>query len=71
MEIKIKTKYELGQEVVAYNPLEHKLNEIKISEIQFEIDKNGTSVWYRDNSTQELFREANLFPSREAFIANL
>lgn len=71
MEIKIKTKYELGQKVVTYNLFEHKLKEIEISEIQVDTDKEGNSIWYRDKSTQELFRENNIFDSREDFIAQL
>ena len=80
MEIKFKTKFDLGQKAVVFNKSKKKLQEIEISEVQFEIGISGTqldineietSIWYRDKTTFELFKEQDLYTSRDEFIAQL
>lgn len=71
MKLTIETKFDLGQTVVAFNTSRNKLQDIEIIEVQYDIDANGHYIWYRDKETRQLFREQDLFTSREEFIAQL
>lgn len=71
MELTIETKFDLGQTAVAFNTSKNKLQYIEIIEVQFDTDGTNTDIWYRDKKTQSLFREQNVFPSREDFIAQI
>lgn len=71
MKLTIETKFDLGQKAVAFNTSKKKLQNIEIVEIQFDTDVTSTSIWYRDKSTQGLFREQELYTSRDEFIAQL
>lgn len=70
-EITFKTKFDLGQTAVAFDSSSNKLQTIEIVEIQFDMDGCNSYVWYRDKHTRDLFRENNVFSSREEFIAQL
>lgn len=71
MKITIETKFDLGQKVIAFNTSRNKLQDIEIIEVQYDIDDNGHHIWYRDKETKQLFREQDLFTSRDEFIAQL
>lgn len=71
MKLTIETKFDLGQTAVAFNTSKKKLQDIEIVEVQFDTDGINTGIWYRDKSTQVLFREQELYTSRDEFIAQL
>lgn len=71
MKLTIETKFDLGQTAVAFNTSKKKLQDIEIVEVQFDTDGINTYIWYRDKSTRELFREKDLYTSRDEFIEQL
>ncbi len=71
MVITIKTKFELGQKAVALDVFKNKLLDIEICEVQFDTDGIDSKIWYRDKDTRKLFREQDVYTSREEFIAQL
>lgn len=71
MEITIKTKFELGQTAVAFDVFKNKLLDIEICEVQFDTDGINSKIWYRDKETRQLFKEQDVYTSREEFIAQL
>lgn len=71
MKLTIETKFDLGQTAVAFNTSKNKLQDIEIVEIQFDTDGNNDYIWYRDKQTRDLFREKDLYTSRDEFIAQL
>lgn len=76
MEINVKSKFNLDQKVVAFDSGTKKLQNIEISEIQFDAhivdsDTLKIDVWYRDKKTFQLFKEEEIYTSREEFIAQL
>lgn len=71
MKLTIETKFDLGQTAVAFNSSENKLKDIEIVEIQFDTDGINDYIWYRDKQTRDLFREKDLYTSRDEFIAQL
>lgn len=70
-EITFSTKYEIGQKAVAYDFIRRKLVDIEVSEIQFSTEGINTSVWYKDGKTQCIYREDDIYISRDEFIENL
>ena len=70
-EIKFTTKFELGQKAVAYDSLQHKLIDIEIDKINFSTDGIDTIIFYRDGITLGIYREDEVYTSREEFIAQL
>lgn len=71
MEMTITTKFNIGQKVVAFDSTTLKLKDFEISEIHFYADLKKTSTWYRDGKTRDIFKEADIFVSREEFINQL
>lgn len=71
MKLTIETKFDIGQTAVAFNTSKKKLQNIEIIEVQFDTDGINSYIWYRDKSTQGLFREQELYTSRDEFIAQL
>lgn len=70
-EIKFTTKFELGQKAVAFNFTKRKLLEIEITEIHFNTDGINTSIWYKDGKTHSIYKEDDIYTSRDEFIEKL
>lgn len=70
MEISIKTKFDLGQTIVAFVGIKNKLIPFVVTRIDFGYTKDGVDIWYHGDDNI-MARECNCFSSREEFIAQL
>ena len=70
MEISIKTKFDLGQTIVAFVGIKNKLIPFTVTRIDFGITKDGIDIWYHGDEGI-MAMECNCFLSKEEFIAQL
>lgn len=70
MEIKITTKYGIGDKVIVFVNSERKLKETEIAKISASVNTEGQTLFYYDVDGNIYF-EKDLYSSREEFISQL
>lgn len=68
-EFKFNTMYDIGEAVVGFDSSNRKLVEFEIREISFDVSSKSVSIWYRGQS--HIFRETDVYRSKEEFIESL
>lgn len=71
MEIKIKTKFNVGDTALRFNPSTNKLEEFVVNNITVQVYSEGTYIGYHTKDSYTYTKEADLFASKEEFIAQL
>lgn len=71
MEISLKTKFNVGDTAFKYNPSTHKMEEYLVQSISIQVTNGQTFVGYHTKDSYSFTSEADLFASKEEFIAQL
>lgn len=71
MEINIKTKFNVGDTALRFNPSTNKLEEYAVNSIHIQVIGGKTSIGYHTKECYSYTLETDLFASKEEFIAQL